>query len=274
MTGLDRPQLIFEFAVSRRQYTRRVVWRIASLLVVVMAWLVLGFVRDSNEVIDSRLLDVGQWVALFLVLVQLVRLFAGLRQAMTTPNESGRVYDRGFVWVRGVPGKKGTTEHKYSWNHVKTFKAGATSGGIVRRPRLRRGAHRLEMRDGEVFKFTPGHGDPAAFATAISPYLAEATGTLIGRALRNGKAVRLHPELVLQAKGVVAGKNKIRWSEIDIKTQGGRILVRKLVDGKFKTVKTYNIGEVENVPGLLDIADSTIRNHQPERFNIRTHEGY
>ncbi len=267
------PQLRFEFSVSRRKYVKRVVWLIASVLVTALAWLALEFVRDSEEVVDGRLLNVGQWVALALVVVQLIRLFIGLRRTLVTPNESGRVYDRGFVWVRGIVGKKGATEHKYGWNHVKSFKAGAKSTQIAGRSLVTRGTHVLETRDGEIFKFTGRHGDVNKFAAAISPYLAEVTGTRIGQALRNGKAVRLHPELVLQQKGVIAGKHKIRWSQVDIKTQGGRILIRQLQDGNFKTVKTFGIHEVENVPGFLDIADSTIRNHQPQRFNIRTHGG-
>lgn len=272
--SLDAPQLIFEFSVSRRQYTRRVVWLIASVLAVTVAWLALETVRNSDQAVDSLLLDAGQWVALLLIAVQTIRLFVTLYRAVTTPNESGRVYDRGFVWVRGKNSKKKqATEYKYGWGQVRSFKAGIRSLDLFGRPIAQRGAQTLHMRDGETFRFTARHGDPRAFAAAISPYLAETTGTLIGRALRNGKAVRLHPQLVLQAKGVIAGQHKIRWSEIDIKTQGGRVVVRRLQDGKFKTVKTYDIHDVDNVPGLLDIADSTIRNHQPQRFNIATHEG-
>lgn len=271
--SLDGPQLLFEFQVSRRQYTRRVVWLIASLLVVAVAWLALDALRSSDETVDSRLLDAGQWVALLLIAIQMVRLFLNLFRAMTTPNESGRIYDRGFVWQRGGRGRKPTVESKYGWGQVKSFKAGVRSVDLFGRPLAQRGAQTLVMRDGETFRFTPRHGNPRAFAAAVAPALAETTGTRMGKALRSGKSVRLHPQLVLTAQGVIAGNHKIRWAEVDIKTQGGRILVRRLEGDTFKTVKAYDIHDVENVPGLLDIADSTIRNHQPGRFNITTYDG-
>jgi hypothetical protein len=71
--------------------------------------------------------------------------------------------------------------------------------------------------------------------------------------------------------GVVAGKEKIKWSQLDIAVKGGRLTVKKLAkDGKFRTVKAYPLRQLDNVGGFLELANVTIRNHQPQRFNIKT----
>src|SRR5690606_33337138 len=93
----------------------------------------------------------------------------------------------------------------------------------------------------------------------------------MGQALRNRKAVRLNDELAVSAAGLAAGKLKIPWSELDVTIRKGKlILSRKNAAGIFKPVKSYPLYRLENVGGFMDVAASTIKNHQPERFNIKT----
>lgn len=265
----DKTYSVFRFSVSRRSYTRRVVWLLGSVLAVALAWLALEFVRNSGEGVDGLLLDVGQFVALALIVVQMVRLLWNLLRGLFTRSEEAKFYNRGFIWERGR--RRGDFgRSKYRWAQVRTFHEGARPLRVFGRPLMWRGAQVLTMSDGTVFRFTARHGDPHEFARVIRPYIAEATGAMIGHALRNGKAVRLHPELALMSRGIVAGEHKIPWSRVDVRSHNGRIVIRKRGGGgDFETVKTFQQHEVANVPGLMDIAQTTMRNHQSRRERMQ-----
>jgi len=132
------------------------------------------------------------------------------------------------------------------------------------------GAHELTMRDGKTFTFTARNGDTDRFAKSVRKQIAEVTGTAMGRALRNNKSVQLHPKLIVATGGLVAAGDKIPWSRVDIKKQGNKLEILKLErDGQFKRVHQYPVHQLENLPGFLDLADSLVRNHQPQRFNIK-----
>jgi hypothetical protein len=114
----------------------------------------------------------------------------------------------------------------------------------------------------------------ARFARAVRPIIADVTGTRISHSLREGRAVRLHPQLAIAPPGMIVGKQSIRWQDLDFSVKRGRLIVRRRSPkGGFRTVKTFRTYQIDNLAGLTDVAVSTIQNHQPERFNIRTQQG-
>lgn len=264
---LDKPKLLLEVEVKRRRYFRRFAWLSLALVAVCAALIALDRAA-ARDLAGDALFVVGQIAGLVLVALLMLRALLNLLRGLRARNETIRFFDRGFSW------KRGKTQHKYGWSQLKIFRQAAPGLRLGRWTLFQRGAHILTMRDGQVFKFTAAHGDLRQFARLTRPYIMDVTGTTMGRALRSEKSIRLHPQLIVHGAGVAVGKQKIRWSELDVRANERRlVLYRKNAKGRFKPVKTYPAHRVDNLAGFVDIAESTMRNHQPERFNIKTHGG-
>jgi hypothetical protein len=261
---LDKPRLVFQAEVKRGPYFRRFAWLLLGTVTAFGAWVALQEAA-RRELADPLLLDVGLLVAALVLALLAIRMVINLVRGLTTRYEHLRFFDRGFTWQRGQE------RHKYGWNQLRSFRQGARRRSIFGATLFETGAQVLTMRDGSVFKVTRRHGDTQRFARAVRPYIADVTGISMGRALRQKKTVRLHRQLALSSAGVIAGKHKIPWSRLDIQVRGSRLIVRRRDEdsGKFKTVKRFGTHQIENLPGFLDVADSTIRNYQPERFRIK-----
>lgn len=265
----DKPKVLFQGQVKRSRYTKRFMWLLLASTAAVGAWVALREAA-ARAVADTQIfgvdvLDIGQLVALIILALLLLRLAVNLARALTVKNERVQIFKQGIVWDRG---KK---RHKYKWAQVKSFRYGVRTIELFGRNWGQRGRLIFTMRDGGVFRLTQRHGDLRKALKIVRPHIAEVTGTVMGRALRNGKGVRLHRRLALSPAGIIAGKNKIPWSEADVRVKRGRLEIRRLNDkGKFRTVRRYPTSKIENLGGFLEVADSTIRNHQPERFNITT----
>lgn len=246
-------------STNRRRFMRRAIWLLLAIVAVSAAWIALDE-AVNRDVFDRDVLRIGQWVAVILIVLLLLRIIFNVYRWLITKNETIQLLDRGFRW------QKGKHLHKYSWAHIKTYR------DTTRKGLFARGGLIFTMRDNETFKLTRQHGDLNALKTALEPIIADITGTVIGRALRNKKRVKLHPSLIISAGGVIAGDAKIRWSQVDIVVKKNKLRVSKLgKSSKFKVVRTYPVGKIDNLPGFLDIAESVIRNHQPKRFNIKTY---
>lgn len=257
-------RLLFQATIERKRYFRRFAWWLLGAVAAGGAAVALN-VAAGRGVADPQLLRIGQWVAVIVVVLAVLRALLNLLAGVRRRNETLRFFDRGFTWQRGKQ------EHKYSWGQLVAFREGVRDLSIAGRPLLQRGAHEFRMHDGKVFRVSGVHGDMRQFARAVRPYIADVTGTRMGQALRNRKAVRLYEDLVVSAAGLSAGQHKIPWSELDVSVKHGRlILSRKNPAGKFRPVKTYPVYRVDNLGGFMDVATSTIKNHQPERFNIKT----
>lgn len=268
----EKPRLIFKADVERRRYFRRFMWMLLALVATVGAIITIEYVRGTPELADAgtfvhTALDVGMWVGLILGLLLLIHMLRHFFNWLRIRSESLRFFDKGFVWTRDKQ------QHKYSWLQLRSFRRGARTLRLFGRPILTTGAQTLTMRDGKVFKVRGRHGNVDRFAIAIAPYVAEATGAAMGRTLRKGKNVRIHPQVVVKPNGVVIGKQRIPWSKLDVKLRNGKLALRRVDDaGKFKTVKALDTRKVNNLDGFMDVAESTIRNYQPERFDIQTQE--
>lgn len=253
-------RLLFEAQFKRNRYFRRFMWMVLATVASLAAWIALDEVAGRGEA-DADLLNIGKWVALAAAALLALRAIFNLITYFRTRTETVRVFDRGIIWTRG---KK--SEFKYQWPHVKSF-----TEGIHRRPLFgKRGAQVLLMRDGKTLQFKPRLGDAVEYTEIVRSIVAELTAERMTRALREGKAVTVHPKLAMNKSGVIAGKNKIRWSQVDIELKRNKLVVSKLTkEGKFQSVQSYDVHTVENLYGFLDVADSAMRTHQPKRFNIK-----
>lgn len=263
---LDRPKLLLQSSLNRRRYFRRALWLLLALVAAFAAWIALDEAINRN-VFDADILRIGQWVAVIISVIFFLRILINIYRWLRTKNETVTIFDRGFRWERR---KK---QAKYSWSHLKEYRD--TTGGIkfLRWHLTRRGGLLFTMRDGESYLLTAQHGDLDALKAEIEPIIADITGTIIGRALRNKKQVQLHPKLAITGGGIIAGKDKLRWSAVDVQVKNGRVSIFRVnPDGRMKVVQKFKQRDVINLPGFLDVAESTIRNHQPERFNIKTYK--
>ncbi len=260
----DKPRLLFAAKAERRKFIRRFFWSLLAVVGAIGAWVALDVTTMRTDV-DPLLLNVGKTAALGVAALFAVRGFFNLLRGLRIRNEEMRFYDRGFRWVIGKQ------EHKYTWAQVSTFREGVHQVKLGRFILAQTGAQVLRMADGTAFMFKPVHGDAAKFAARVRPFIADVTGTRMARALRSNRTVRVHGDLLLTPQGLKVGKNSIGWSQVDVEVKGRKLIIRRLnKTGKFKTVRTFDIHQVDNLGGFMEITRSTIQNHQPERFNIKT----
>jgi len=268
----EKPRLIFKADIERKRYFRRFMWMLLALVAAVGAVITIEYMRGTPELADAgtfvhTALDVGIWVGLALALLLLIHMLRHFITWLRVRSESLRFFDKGFVWTRQKQ------QHKYSWMQLRSFRRGARTLKLFGRPILTTGAQTLTMRDGQVFRVRGRHGNVDRFAVAVAPYVAEATGTAMGRTLRAGKNVRIHPQVLVKPNGVVIGKKRIPWTHLDVQLRNGKLALRHVDNsGKFKTVKALSTRSIINLDGFMDVAESTIRNYQPERFDIHTQE--
>lgn len=260
---VEKPRLVYQTKVERRTYIRRFFWALLAIVGAIGAWAALFYVQERG-IMTSTMIPVGQVLALGVAALFAVRGFFNLLRGIRSKNETVRFYDRGFRWTRGKD------DYKYSWSQISTFRQGMRQVKIGNMILFQSGAHTFRMRDGNVLRFTPAHGDSKRFLLKVRPFISDIMGEKIGRALRNGMTVRVHPSLALSAEGIEVGKNRISWEDADVKLENRRLIIsRKTKDGTFKPVKKLSTSEIDNLGGVVEIAHSTIKNHQPERFNIK-----
>lgn len=256
----DKPRLIYGASVQRRRFFTRFVRALFLLIVVAGAYWALGEAA-SRGLADPLLLDIGKLVAIVLGGLLAVRGLYNLIVGLFRRSESVRFYDKGLLWTRG------NEKHKYPWHQLVSYREGARGVYLARWPFFQTGSNTLVMADGQRFTYNHRFGDTRVGSEAVRRYAAYVTGVHMGRTLRSEQAVKLHPRLTLYPTGVESGKHDIHWSEVDVALEGDRLVIRRLEpDGRFKTVHRYAQRDVDNVGGFLELAETTIRNYQPERF--------
>ncbi|MCU0496371.1 MAG: hypothetical protein MUF87_03350 [Anaerolineae bacterium] len=260
---LDKPKLIYTITVERQRYLKRFFWNLLALVAAFGAWVALNQ-AGGRGIADPLLIQVGEILALGVVALFFVRGIFNLWRWLTRRKESIQFFDRGFIWQqRGI-------DHKYKWTQVKSFREGVRPLRIGPWVIATLGAQTLTMGDNRAFRITAVHGDVRLITSYVRPYIADVIGERIARALRENKAVQLHPSLIMHSAGLQIGRNKIRWEQVDVEIRGDRLLIKKLNDRqKFKVFKTFNIRQIDNLGGFLEVANITIQNHQPHRFNIK-----
>ncbi|MBC7813110.1 MAG: hypothetical protein H7175_18275, partial [Burkholderiales bacterium] len=237
----DKPRLIFAAQVRRKPFFRRFMWSLLAIVAAFGALIVLDYVTGLN-LADVTLLLIGKIVALVIMALFAIRGFANLWRAITYKSESMQFFNQGFVWRRD------DKIHRYGWNKLAGFREGARTIRLFGRPFLQFGAQTLRMQDKREFNFLGRHGDARRFANVIRPYVAAVTGARMGRALRAENPIRLHKHLVLHPGGVEVGKQVILWSELDVQRNSRQLTIRrKNQAGKFKTVRRFDVHQIENI---------------------------
>ena len=252
---LSQPKLLLEITSSRRPYLRRFRFLLVILVMAIAAWFALEMAA-ARVPVDPRALLIGQLAAAAIILLVSMRAVVNLLRWRSRPNETIRLFNRGFTWERD--GQK----LQYSWGKLHTFREGGRGLYIGKRPIVQWGALTLTMSDKRVYKLRPRHGNLRQIARIIRPYAAEVTGIHMGRRLRQEKPVRVHPRLVVWPGGLQIGKEEIPWRVLNVTVKGSRLIVQARDKRKVRTVRRYRTYTVDNLGGFMELATTTIRNHR------------
>ncbi len=258
-----KPKLLFQAVVERKRYVRRGLWSLLAAVAAAGAALALE-VAGGQGIIDPTLQTVGTAVGVAAVIAFGLRTVLNFWYALRRRTERLRFYDQGFAWECG-----GTT-YKYRWSQLMTFREGGHGLYLGRRPIIQWGAYRLTMQGGRSFRVTPAHGDLRQFGKAVRRYAAHYTGVRMSRMLRDEEQpVKLHRRLVVWPGGIEIGKTEIPWAEMAIALRGRRLVIqrRNAKTGRFRTFRSFDARSVDNVGGLIELAEVTIQNHRRAQFN-------
>ncbi|NWG18538.1 MAG: hypothetical protein HXY41_18100 [Chloroflexi bacterium] len=258
-----KPRLVFQSTIQRRPFFRRFAWAVLATVAAAAATLALDY-SAGRGLLDVGLARVGRAAGLLAAALFGLRALANLWRGLRRRDEDLRFFDKGFVWARGQE------QHKYGWSQLAVYREGGRGLYIGRRPLAQWGGHTLIMQDGRRFKVTGVYGDLREFARAVGRYAANATGTRLARTLREEKPSRLHPKLTVWPGGIEAGGQEIPWAKVDVRLKNGWLVIsRRAESGAFRVVRRYNVHNVNNVGGLMELVAATIPNYQPERLKKR-----
>jgi hypothetical protein len=264
----DGPKLLYQTEMRRRPFWRRVPLLLIGTGAAAAAFWALSVAARQEVAVDGLLLDIGRLVAVLLGGLLAVSAGLALFRGLTRRYEKIKVYDRGFTW------RKRGRDYKHRWDEVTSIREGARGIYVGERPLLTWGAHRLLMDSGKQFTFTSAHGDPRRFIAAVRRPLSRLTGARMAQTLRNEDPVLLCKGLTVYPGGLEAGRREIPWSKLNLKIRGGSLHVQQLTPkGRFKTVRRYPVGNIDNLGGFMELAHTTVRNHQPERFKSERRTG-
>ncbi len=259
-----KPKLLFQVTIKRALFMRRFMW---SLLATVAALGAAGALNAAAErgIADSGLLAIGVAAGLLAAVLFGLRGLFNLWLWLRRRNETVRIFDRGLVWTRTKD------EWKYGWSQLDIYRDNGHGLYLGKRVIAQWGAQSLTMTDGRAFKITGAYGDLRQIGAILRRYAAHYTGIRMGRMLREEQPVKLHHQLTVWPGGVEIGKTEIPWSDMDVRLQNRRLaILKKSESGKFKPFRQFNTSSVNNVGGFMELATTTIRNHQRERFEKKS----
>jgi hypothetical protein len=257
----DPPKLLFQAEMRRRPHWRRLPILLLGVGGAAGAYWALAYAGRRGIAVDGLLLNVGKMLAVILAGYLTVLAGLALYRGLSRRHERIKIFDKGFSW------RKRGRVYKHRWSEVNALREGAGGIYLGKRPLLTWGAHRLHMDSGSHFTFTAAHGDPRRFIAAVRRPVAHLTGTRMARTLREEEPVVLCKGLTVYPGGVEARKREIPWSKLNVRIRNGRLLIQQLAaKGKFKTVARYPVSRIDNLGGFMELAHTTIRNHQRERF--------
>jgi hypothetical protein len=257
----QKPRLLYQVTIERRKYFRRFVWSLLAGVAAVAAFLALEETVNRGVEADPKVLQLGSMVSLIVAALFGLRALANLWLGLRRRTETLRLFDKGLALTTA----KG--DQKYGWSQVTKFREGGSGIYLGRRTLLQWGAPRLKMQTGKSFALNGKYGDLRKINAVLRRYVSPMLGTQMGQMLRAEKPVKLSRSLTIWPGGVQVGKQEIPWSEIEVQLKNSTLnIMRKNAKGKFKTVRRYNVKQVDNVGGFMEVATATIRNHQRERF--------
>jgi hypothetical protein len=256
----QKPKLLYQVTIDRRKYVRRFVWSLLAGVTALGAFFAVNEAGGRN-LIDANVLQVGSIVSLVMAALFGLRALFNLWRGLRRRTETLRLFDKGIVLTT----PKG--EQKFGWSQVATYREGGHGLYIGQRPLVQWGAFRLKMQNGGRLNIDGKYGDLRKVGKILRRYGAQVTGIRMGQRLRAEKPVKLNRSLTVWPGGVEIGRQEVPWSELEVQLRNGRLtLLRKNKKGKFKPIRRYNVEQVDNVGGFMEVATTTIRNHQRERF--------
>ena len=243
------PRLLMEATISRRPYFRKTWLSILGLITALMGLWTLNEANNLGKLPNNSWLPLTIAVGI-LGLLFLIRAILNFNRWLHTTNETLKMFNQGIVRTRG----KDTL--KFGWGSIHTYREGSR-------------ALRLTLQNGHVVNIDSRYGDLPRWASYIRQYAARVTGVYIARAIREERPVVLHPKLTVWPGGIEVDKKEIPWSNVDVRLKGKQLVVyQRAKTGGFQKVKAYNIHTVDNVGGFLEVAHSTMKNHQRDRFGV------
>ena len=253
--ALQKPKLLYQVVIDRKRYPRRLRFLFILILVSGLAWVALEQPR-AHALVSETFLAVGSLAAAAILLLACLRFVITFVRWRSRPDEALRIFNQGFSWTL-----RGRTA-KYSWNKIHTLREGDRGIYLGKRPLIQWGKHTLLMNDHRSFSITPRHGDLRLILSAMRPYVAEVTGTRMGRRLRDEKPIRIHPRLIVWPGGLQIGKAEYPWEVLSVKLEGNRLVIRARDKGRVRRVGRFDRRSVDNVGGFMDLAQVTIRTHR------------
>ena len=243
------PRLLMEATLNRKPFFRRAGLSLLGLIAGLIALWGINEAHNLGKIPDglweSLMIAVGIFSVLFLI-----RAILNFNRWLHTTNETLKMYNQGIVRTRG------NETLKFSWGQLHTYREGSR-------------ALRLTLQNGKVINIDGRYGDLPRWASYIRQYAARVTGVYIARAIREERPVVLHPKLTVWPGGIEVDKKEIPWSNVDVRLKGKQLTVyQRAKTGGFQKVKTYNMHTVDNVGGFLEVAHSTMKNHQRDRFGV------
>lgn len=245
----SKPKLLLEVSLNRKPYFRRTWLSVMGVITALMGLWVL------NEAENLGALPAGLWTPLtiavaLLGVVFLIRALVNFVRWSRTPDGSLKLYNQGIVRTTG----KDTV--KYGWGSIKSYREGSRM-------------LRLTMQNGGVITIDRRYGDLSKWAAIIRQYAARVTGVYIARAIREEQPVHLHPDLTVWSGGIEVSKKEIPWSEVDARLVKKQLIIyQRAKSGNFQPVRAFKMETVDNIGGFLEVAHSTMKNHQRDRFGV------
>ena len=256
----QKPRLLYQVSIRRSHFFRRFIWSLLGTVASVGALVALDAAAGRN-ITDRTLLQVGGVVSVIVLILFGLRTLWNFWRTLRWGTVTWRVFTQGLVWTTPK------ADNKYGWSQLESYREGGRGLYLGKRPIFQWGSHRLKMEDGRVFRIDGKYGDLRQIGTILRRYAAHITGIKMGRRLRAEQPVKLNRSLTVWPGGISVGKREIPWSQAEVRLKNGRLAILQKADsGKFHTVKGYSARRVDNVGGLIELASSTIRNHQRERF--------
>lgn len=248
-SATPKTKLFVQATLSRVPYFRRA-W-LSLLGVIVAIFAIWGLYEAAN----LEKLPSGLWAPLTIVvalggLLFLIRALVNIVRWFRTQNETLKLFNKGIVRTRG----KETVN--FGWGAIHTYREGSKW-------------LRLTMKNGHVLMIDERYGELDRWKSYIRRYAAQVTGVYIARAIREDRPVVLHPKLTVWPGGVEVDKKEIPWAEVEARLVGKKLVIyQRAKSGNFQKVRQYNMHTVDNVGGFLEVAHSTMKNHQRDRFGV------
>ncbi|MEO0560801.1 MAG: YcxB family protein [Chloroflexota bacterium] len=261
----NEPITLFKAARNPAPYRKKARYGLLLFLVGLGVWFLptLPLIANSESAIipeayQQLALNIGRLIAVALLVIGAGRLIVfGILSTRRKP-ERVIFYDAGFVWERNGQKKK------YGWNALQAVFEDPHAWFFRGKPVFQWGSIAFKMRDGEVFTFTPSHGDMTAFLREVRPTYGGEIGARYGQLIRLNKTFRVHPRLQVAPPGLILNKKKqIPWERLKLDMTARHLVIKQIGgDGDIKIAAKLPLKEIENLAGFTELVETVAETFQ------------